>query len=46
MAGGARVVPIDYHLSEEELFKELSQVNGLYIPGDARDTLDDETHLS
>lgn len=33
---GARVVPIDYTLPEEAVNKQLSQINGLYIPGDSK----------
>lgn len=35
-SAGARVVPIDYTLSVEELKKRLREVNGLYIPGDSK----------
>jgi hypothetical protein len=34
-SAGARVVPIDYTLTAEELKKRLKEVNGLYIPGDS-----------
>ena len=32
---GVRVVPIDYHLKDEDLVELLDQVNGLYLPGDS-----------
>lgn len=35
-AAGARVVPIDYTLNEKALKKELSSINGVYIPGDTK----------
>ena len=41
MAGGARVVPIDYRMSEKALELELSQLNGVYIPGDTRTSFED-----
>lgn len=39
-AGGARVVPVDYRKSRAEIQELLGQLNGLYIPGDAKDTFD------
>ena len=41
MAGGARVVPLDYRLTEKALKEELSQLNGVYIPGDTRASFTD-----
>ena len=41
-AGGARVVPIDYRQNDEDLMLLLSSLNGLYIPGDTKDTFDSE----
>ena len=35
-AAGARVVHLDYRMSLTELKKELSQLNGIYIPGDTK----------
>ena len=35
-AAGARVVHLDYRMSQKELNKELSQLNGVYIPGDTK----------
>ena len=35
-AAGARVVPIDYRVTEEELKRLLENLNGVYIPGDQR----------
>lgn len=46
MAGGARVVPVDYRLDEKELVNLLEQINGLYIPGDTKQTyLDPEVQI-
>lgn len=33
-AAGARVIPLNYRLRQHNLYKLLSQVNGVYIPGD------------
>jgi len=38
-AAGARLVPVNYNLSEQELEAELANLNGLYIPGDTKTTL-------
>jgi hypothetical protein len=46
MAGGARVVPIDFRLPEDELVWELEQLNGVYIPGDCKATLDNEIFVN
>ena len=35
-AAGARVVHLDYRMSTKQLKKELSQLNGVYIPGDTK----------
>jgi glutamine amidotransferase PdxT len=40
-ASGARTVHIDYTMPIDDLRKELAQLNGLYIPGDAHTTLND-----
>ena len=32
---GNRVIPIDYQIPEEELLELLSQISGLYLPGDS-----------
>ena len=46
-AGGARVVPIDYQMSTRQLSKLLSQLNGVYIPGDTKQSyLNEEYHLA
>ena len=34
MAGGARVVAVDFQMDEKALYAELEQLNGIYIPGD------------
>lgn len=44
MAGGARVVPIDFRMPENELKRELKQINGLYIPGDAQASYEHEMY--
>ena len=35
-AAGARVIHLDYRMSQKELKKELEQLNGVYIPGDTK----------
>ena len=35
-AAGARVVPIDYQMQPKQLSKLLSQISGVYIPGDTK----------
>ena len=35
-SAGARVIPIDYTRSIEELHYMLENINGLYIPGDSK----------
>jgi hypothetical protein len=35
-SAGARVVPIDFTLDPEQLKTLLSQINGVYIPGDQK----------
>lgn len=45
-AGGARVVPVDYRLNDKELMETLANLNGLYIPGDTKDTFDDAQFVS
>ena len=44
-AAGARVVPIDFTKSEKQLKKELANINGLYIPGDTRESFEDDQYL-
>jgi hypothetical protein len=34
---GARVIPIDFTMEKHHLEKMLSQINGIYIPGDSPD---------
>ena len=36
-AAGARVIPIDFTMEKHHLEKILSQINGIYIPGDSPD---------
>lgn len=38
-AAGARVVPVNFNLTERELEAELANLNGLYIPGDTKTTM-------
>ena len=44
-AGGARVVPVDYRMDDQEFMELLTQLNGLYIPGDTKDTFDNEQFI-
>jgi gamma-glutamyl-gamma-aminobutyrate hydrolase PuuD len=43
-AAGARVVPVSFLLPEKELAALLSKLNGLYIPGDNKNVLDNEDY--
>ena len=45
-SAGARVVPISYRLDKNGLYNILSQVNGVYIPGDHPDILNNERYLA
>ena len=45
-AAGARVVPVDYRQIDDDLWDQLSELNGLYIPGDTKDTFDSEQFTS
>jgi len=44
-AAGARIVPVSYNLSLNELEAELANLNGLYIPGDTKTTLLDSKFI-
>ena len=44
-AGGARVVPVDFTMDPKELRRELASLNGVYIPGDTKDSYEDEQYL-
>ena len=44
-AGGARIVPVDYTQTQRQLEKELSNLNGIYIPGDTKQSFEDEQYL-
>jgi hypothetical protein len=44
--GGARVVPISYRLNADQLNRILTQVNGVYIPGDTPIVLENERYLN
>jgi hypothetical protein len=43
--GGARIVPVSYKLDANQLNNLLSQLNGIYIPGDTADVLSNERYL-
>lgn len=43
---GIRVVPIDYHLSHDELLALFEKLNGIYVPGDSHLTVTDEEYKS
>jgi uncharacterized protein YabN with tetrapyrrole methylase and pyrophosphatase domain len=45
MSGGARVVPIDYQMDKDEMIRLLEQLNGVYIPGDTKQTYLDSEFL-
>lgn len=45
-AGGARVVPIDFTQDLKSLEKELASINGVYIPGDTKQSYEDEQYLN
>ena len=45
-AGGARVVAVDFDQSEEALRRELSNLNGLYIPGDSKETYENQKFMN
>lgn len=45
-AGGARVVPVDYLQSAKLLRRELANLNGVYIPGDTKESYEDEQYLN
>lgn len=40
------MVPVDYRLSDKQLMETLANLNGLYIPGDTKDTFDDDQFVS
>lgn len=41
---GIRVIPIDYHMEKDELLDLLSQINGIYLPGDSQLAVTDEKY--
>ena len=41
-SAGARVVPVDYTLTETKLGELLGQLNGMYIPGESEMLLQNE----
>jgi gamma-glutamyl-gamma-aminobutyrate hydrolase PuuD len=44
-AAGARIIPINYRMREAKLDKILSQINGIYIPGDSKNVLENEKYM-
>lgn len=44
-AAGARVVPIDYTLNQRSLKDALENINGLYIPGDSKESFENSQYL-
>lgn len=44
-AAGARTVAIDYRLSTDAINEELANLNGVYIPGDAKINLEDPNFM-
>ena len=38
-------MPIDYKMDDQELMELLAQLNGLYIPGDTKETFDNEQYI-
>ena len=44
--GGARIVPVSYRLNENQISNLLSQLNGIYIPGDSQSILENERYLN
>ena len=40
-SAGARVIPIDFNMKEDEMNRLLGQINGLYIPGDSESLVTD-----
>ncbi len=45
-SGGARIVPISYKLDKNGFNNILSQINGIYIPGDHPDILKNERYIA
>lgn len=39
------MVPVDYMKSDEELFELFASLNGLYIPGDTKDSFDNSQFI-
>ncbi len=39
-SAGARVVPVGYDMTKEQLYELLSDLNGLYIPGENQESVD------
>jgi len=44
--GGARVAAIPHDIQAKKLDEILNQLNGLYIPGDYKEILDDEVYFN
>ena len=45
-AAGARVVPIDYRMDSARLQRELASISGVYIPGDTKQSFEDDQYLT
>lgn len=45
-AAGARVVPIDYRMDSAMLTRELASISGVYIPGDTKQSFQDDQYLA
>ena len=43
--GGARVVPIDWRLNAQRMNKALDNLNGVYIPGDSSEVIDNKYYI-
>jgi hypothetical protein len=43
-SAGARVVPVAFNLKDADLDQLLSSINGLYIPGDHKDIVEDKSY--
>ena len=45
-AAGARVVPINYKADSKTLNAELASLNGVYIPGDSKESFENNQYLT
>ena len=46
LAAGARIVPIDYRMDQAALNRELASISGVYIPGDTKQSYEDEQYMN